>query len=397
MEIIEKFEIGKFLTFEPSKNLPIYNWFYYKEAFSPQFVEWAIRSFYREGIVLDPFCGIGTTNLFCKMNGIDSVGFDVNPIAILSSRVKCNFDIYNLDELSGYIRNFERIVNRGKEEIKEIKEKWYFELFPPSRAFPRNYDREIIFINSKIDEIENDLSRDFFRLALLSIIPQCSLIIKDGGVLKIDKTKSAAPPKVMFLRKIKRMYNDLLEVRKNNVKNNIKRVFCGIFEGDARKLNFNEKVSLIITSPPYLNNVDYTKVYGLELSLMKSVEEIKEIRKNMFRSFLDRKIKKIDLSEEIKEILDKKIERVPIIAYAYFDDIHKFLKECKRLLVEDGKAIIVIGNSFIHNIQINVDEILVEIAKILNFKSKIYVGQIRKTRINRRLITTRESIVELSN
>jgi DNA modification methylase len=389
MEIVEKFELGKFLTFEPSKDLPIYNWFYYKEAFSPQFVEWAIKNFYSGGIVLDPFCGIGTTNLFCKMNGIDSIGLDVSPIAILSSKVKCNFDIYDLDSLSSDIQKLEEAIKKGESEGG----KWYFELFPPSRAFPKNYDKDIIFIKNKIEEIESNLNKDFFMLALLSIIPQCSLVIKDGGVLRIDKTKSAAPPKIMFFRKIKKMYNDLVEVRKNIT---TRRVICEILDGDARRINLNEKVSLIITSPPYLNNVDYTKVYGLELSLLKRIEEIREIRNNSFRSFLDRDVKKISLNEEVRKILDKRLERGPLVAYAYFDDIYKFLVECKKVLSENGKAIIVIGNSFIGKVQINVDEILAEISEVLNFKSKIYVGQIRKTKIGKRMIMARESIIELS-
>jgi DNA modification methylase len=391
MEMIEKFELGKFLTFESSKNLPIYNWFYYKEAFSPQFVEWAIRNFYSEGTVLDPFCGIGTTNLFCKMNGIDSVGIDVSPIALLSSRVKCSFDLYDLEELSLDIQKLEREIK--KKEEKE-KGEWYFELFPPSRAFPRGYDKDIINIKSRIEEIDNELNRELFLLALLSIIPQSSLVIKDGGVLRISKKKVAIPPKIIFLRKIKKMYNDLLELSEK--KEEYEGVVCKIVEGDARKMDLDEKISLIITSPPYLNNVDYTKVYGLELSLIESPERIKEIRKRAFRSFLDRDIKSIELNDEVRKVLDKRFtEKVPLIVYAYFSDCYKFLKECQKVL-DDGKILMVISNSFIYGLSIEVDEILAELSQELCFKPTIYVGQVRKTKIGRKLIAARESVLALS-
>jgi len=39
-------------------------------------------------LVLDPFCGAGTTLVQCKKRGIRSVGIDANPICTLASQVK---------------------------------------------------------------------------------------------------------------------------------------------------------------------------------------------------------------------------------------------------------------------------------------------------------------------
>ncbi|MEM2175023.1 MAG: DNA adenine methylase [Candidatus Micrarchaeia archaeon] len=382
----EILELGPYLTFQPSKNLPIYNWFYYKEAFSPQFIDWVIKNFYEEGIILDPFCGVGTTNLFCKLNEIDSIGIDINPISILASKVKCNYDIYDLNKMKDLIEKIERKLY----EKKEVKEKWYFELFPPERAFPKGYSKDIIAIKEIIDEIDEEIYKNFFTLALISIIPYSSTVVKDGGVLKINKTKSVVPPKIIFLRKIKKMLKDLenLEIRKESKK---KECICRILEGDARNMSnireikeYKDSIKLIVTSPPYLNNVDYTKVYGLELSLILSEKEVKELRKKMFRSFLER---------EIKGNLELKYPKLPLVANCYFEDLERFINQCDKILKE-GKILVVVGNSIIREKEIEVDKILCEIASKF-FDVKIVVGAIRKTRIENKIFKARESIVIL--
>ena len=48
---------GKILTFVPNKTLPIYNWFYYKEGYSRNFMEYAYEKLnvLESESVLDPF------------------------------------------------------------------------------------------------------------------------------------------------------------------------------------------------------------------------------------------------------------------------------------------------------------------------------------------------------
>lgn len=42
----------------------------------------------KSSIVMDPFCGSGTTLVAAQKNGYKSVGIDLNPIACLESKVK---------------------------------------------------------------------------------------------------------------------------------------------------------------------------------------------------------------------------------------------------------------------------------------------------------------------
>ena len=94
IKISNKFEIGKFMTFDLSKEAPIYNWFYYKEGYAPQMVEYCLDYFKKNNSgklpqnILDPFCGAGTTLLFAKNINIPSIGVDASYLATFVSKTK---------------------------------------------------------------------------------------------------------------------------------------------------------------------------------------------------------------------------------------------------------------------------------------------------------------------
>ena len=61
----------------------------YPAKFIPQLVESLIKTYSREGdLVLDPMGGCGTTLVEAKLNGRNSVGIDVNKVAVLIARAK---------------------------------------------------------------------------------------------------------------------------------------------------------------------------------------------------------------------------------------------------------------------------------------------------------------------
>ncbi|MEM2948720.1 MAG: hypothetical protein QXD51_03470 [Candidatus Anstonellales archaeon] len=374
MKISLNYELGKYFTFDPSKSKPIYNWFYYKEAFSPELVFYFIKKF-NPNKILDPFCGIGTTLLAAKEKNIPAFGMDISPLAVFVSRVKTEF--YTESDC----KEGEKILHRFFEDRFVPSFEWGFELFSPKKFFPpRNYN-DIVFIREKIEEIENKKIQNLFLLALLSIIPQCGLFIKDGGVLRFAKEKRAMPAKEAFRRKVKRMLKEARGTRPGKV---------FVSEGDARFMEFEEEFDGIITSPPYLNNIDYTKVYGLELSLLTMDEGItKRIREKSFRSFITKETKASEILPEVEEY-----SALPILL-AYFEDSKKVFENFYKVLKKGGRAAYVVGNAVIHETYIPVDEILCRIAEKMGFETEIVVGLERWADVRPARIKTRESVVLL--
>lgn len=96
-----------------------HEWYRFVLSFPAHLVRDYIAHFGIEqtGIVLDPFCGTGTTLVECKKLGIQSVGIESNPMASFASRVKVSWSV-NPDDLvthADYIANrtWERLDHKG--------------------------------------------------------------------------------------------------------------------------------------------------------------------------------------------------------------------------------------------------------------------------------------------
>ncbi len=380
MKISTNLELGKYFTFELSKHRPVYNWFYYKEAFSSEVVEFALQDSGLKTkyscLLLDPFCGIGTTLLTAKCHKLNAIGFDISPLAVLTSKVKCeNYSTEDMDE----IRNFLLSI----QNLHEGHYDWQFELFSPRTAFPKSNYNALLSMRQAIANVENEKAKNFLLLAILSIVPQISIFIKDGGVLKIDKRKRAIPAKEAFRRKIKRMLQD---IEKNIITGPVPK----IDRADARQLPLNKNmIDLIVTSPPYLNNIDYTKVYGIELSLIAMDKSItKNVRSESVRSFITSNLPPENVPEELGEIGYK----IPVIGN-YFSDLEKAIVEIKRVLKPDAACYLVIGNSVVYGTEIFVDELIAAMVGRIGMNAEIIVGAERIADIKPRKVKIRESII----
>src|SRR3989344_4893051 len=174
-KVEEKLDWKELATFVPNKLLPVYNWFYYKEGFAKELVDKLIEMFnlQKGQVVLDPFCGSGTTLVACKESGINSIGMDVLPTAIFASTVKtASYDPESLREEAKILfrRKFRKLV-------------WDFPKI--MRAMINKYALEdIAFFSDTIDGLKN---KDFFTLALLNTSIKVSYAWKDGGVIKIKR------------------------------------------------------------------------------------------------------------------------------------------------------------------------------------------------------------------
>jgi DNA modification methylase len=375
MKIIQKPELGPYMTFEFSKEKPVHGWFWYKEGYAPELVEYCIRDSGATS-VLDPFCGVGTTLLACKHSGVSSLGIDASPLAVFVSKAKTD----DYDE--SHLQAAEEFLYKKLQPAPNLE--WQFELFPVRAAFPKRNYGEILQLRHAIEQEEPRI-RNLLLLALLSIIPQASIVLKDGGVLKIMNNKKALPAREIFKRKVKRIVRELRGAPTGHVPE--------VFLGDARGIDIEgESAGAVITSPPYLNNIDYSKIYGLELSLLAmSKAEAEQVRLRSIRSFIGRDMKVQDMPPEVGEVG----ERIPIIG-TYFRDMELALAEMHRVLKTGGHAYIVVSNSVIHETHVIVDEIFAQIGERIGFAdSEIVVGAERIADVRPQKVKTRESIVVL--
>ncbi|MEM7819860.1 MAG: DNA methyltransferase [Candidatus Aenigmatarchaeota archaeon] len=331
IKIEEKLEWGKLATFILNKKEPIYNWFYFKKGFSKDLVFNLIYNFNLKSNdwVLDPFCGSGTTLLACKQFGINSIGFDILPVAVFVSNVKTRD--YDINEL--------KIIS--KKILKNKFQKISFE-FPTlmKRAFNKYALEDIAFFKNEINKIENKNNRNFFLLALMNAAMKISYAWKDGDIIKIRK-KNVQPLKFVFNRTIHKMIKDLenFKTKKCEIK---------VEQCDAKRMKIgNNTIDSIITSPPYLNQTDYTKIYEIENLF---IDEYEKPDPNSYIGFGDNTKEK------------------------YFNDMKIVLEEMYRVCKDNAKIAIVIGNGYISGKIIESDIILSQMAEDVGFVvKKIFV------------------------
>ncbi len=338
---------GNLFTFVPNKKIPIYNWFYYKEGFSRDLVLNILKK-EKPSAVFDPFCGSGTTLLGAKELGIKSTGMDVTPIAVFVSKVKTRN--YNADEL--------------KEYSKKIFENKFVKMKIPklTKWFSKYTLEDVVFFRKILNTIEDETIHDFFKLALINATMKCSYVFKDGSVLKVRR-KNVPPLRLMYKRTIRKMIYDIKKLK-------LSKVVPNVMFGDARQFELDENVDTIITSPPYLNKIEYSKIYKIENELF-----FNESPRPPIRSFFGLREPR---TFKVKEIVGDYDYNV----LAYFQDMYDSLKNMHKILNDEGKVYMVVGDGMSGN------EIVDVIGKIKDMSEKIGFNHEDTIIGNERIATT---------
>jgi SAM-dependent methyltransferase len=241
----------------------MHNIYSYHAKFNPTIPKNLIEKYSSEGdLILDPFCGSGTTLLEAIKLNRRSIGVDINPIGILSSRVKTSS--YSKNEILFYL---DKILSEEYGEVNTLP------------SFP---DREFWFnektlndlgqIHSRILEITEIRIRDYFYLVLLSILNNCSRrratwnlgYIADNVMPNKDNFIDVRD---VFISKVRKNLENSLPVITE-----LNKSLC--FEMDIMDFECHG-INTIVTSPPYPFAVDFIKYNRLALYWMeKPVDEL---------------------------------------------------------------------------------------------------------------------------
>ena len=213
------------------------------------------------------------------------------------------------------------------------------------KSFSKYALQDIVFLRKIILDLDKEI-REFFILVLINAAIKCSYAYKDGSVIKIRK-RPVPPLRKMFARIAANMIKDIQKEKQGGT------AIILADMSDSRHIPLDDNsIDDVITSPPYLNNIDYTKVYELEEYFIRG-EPIPGLR-----AFIGMKTKESDFLLEIN---------LPIQARLYFEDMNAVLEEIHRVLRKNGHAAIVVGNGYVEEI-IESDIILAYLASKIGFE-----------------------------
>ncbi|MBI1187356.1 MAG: RNA methyltransferase [Alphaproteobacteria bacterium] len=193
--------------------------------------------------VLDPFCGSGTTLTEAQATGLRSIGIDLNPIAVLMSRVKTSPIPVGIGKaLSEAIQRAESEANPQVPDIPRL-DHW----------FRKDIQLAVASLASAVAVAPAE-AKDLLRLALSSIIVRVSNQDSDTRYAAVEKSVTRSDVFRLFLRSAQRIL-DALKGRPYPLAEST------VLEGDILALRpgaiGQEKVGLVVTSPPYPNAYEY--------------------------------------------------------------------------------------------------------------------------------------------
>lgn len=363
---VSRLDARRLVTYVLNKNLPVYNWFKFKEGFSRQLVVELAAMFGLQDrdLVFDPFAGCGTTVLTCKELGLRAAGVDVLATSAFVAKVK----IQDWPDLDALLRAVQRLMDvpfrKPESSLPEVR--------IINLAFTAETQEQIMFFKEQIDLFEPPV-RDFLLLGLLSILEGVSRTSKDGQFLRL--VEKEIPPVRDALRSIlSKMISDLSLQRQSLFK--ARKLPVSVEEGDARDpksyAKYRGKVAAIITSPPYLNRYDYSRTYALELCLLsvKSHRDMVAVRHSLLRSHVEsrehegKEVILPALDEVLASLARKELnnERVPIMVKGYFEDMNLVIQNMAAALKPGGRVALVVANAQFAGENIPVDLMLSEIA-----------------------------------
>jgi DNA modification methylase len=386
-----------------------HSWYQFVLGYPPHLVRYYSFKFgiRNSHIVLDPFCGTGTTNVECKKLNIDSLGLEANPIVYFASRVKTDwrtspldvqlafsevistisssFDKFNLSEdVSLFVQ-----PKKGRPLLSEPSLTDDQRIVLPKDFISPTPLRRVLILKECIERVSDEQVRNLFLLALANLVVNHASNVAFGPEIYTTKPKKDVPILDYFYRLVDRMVCDL-DSQPQITAN------AEIVHGDARHIadyfpNHISKVDFIITSPPYPNEKDYTRTTRLEsvvLGLISSKQSLRMLKEQLLRSnsrnifVADNdqdyvksfdSITKLAAAIEEKRIQLKKTSGFEKLYHKivkhYFGGMYRHFESLRPLLSSDARLAYVVGDqmSFFRT-HIPTAKILAEIAESLGYK-----------------------------
>lgn len=382
----ERLRLRQLVTYVPNKSAPIHRWFQYKEGFSYQLVEMLLREFDADPAhhrVFDPFVGCGTTPLVARDMGFGAWGIDILPVAVFVAQVKLRRpETYDLQRLRFEIERILTIPFHSP-SISAPKDVRIIRL-----AYDEDTLEQVLFLEEEIQRIDDSPIREFLLLGLMSILEDVSYTSKDGQYLRLRRDKEIPPVRDVLRSQLEMMYGDLSRERVQLRLPGLTGASpgdgahrdCYVAQADARSFTalFDDCADIIITSPPYLNRYDYSRIYSLELCLyfVNEFEELKQVRHSLLRSHIESREPSTDEVHHpaLVEILDNLAyqdlnnPRIPVMIKGYFEDMNQVLDQLAQVCRPGARVALVVANARFHGELIPVDLLLSELATDAGFE-----------------------------
>jgi SAM-dependent methyltransferase len=302
--------------------------------------------------VLDPMSGSGTTLVAARLRGHEAIGFDRDPLAVLIASTW----VANI-ETERVTRKAIEVLERAENRVTKLTAKFAY----PDGADDESKDfirywfdtdnrKQLTSLAASITGVRNEQLRNVLWCAFSRLI-----ITKEAGS-SLARDVSHSRPHRSFEKAPHRAFEHFLRAVRHIVntapfnKQNENQPAATVRDADARKMPLSDgSVNLIITSPPYLNAIDYLRGHKLSLVWMGySIASLRMLRATNVGTEVSAKASNAEMATE--KIMSQMCSGESLegrhqgMLRQYVRDLRLLLKECHRVLADDGKGVFVVGD-----------------------------------------------------
>lgn len=384
---------------------PVHNWYKFTAGFSYKFVDIILEDYKDKDItVYEPFAGCGTTLVECQKLGFRSIGNESQELMCNVINAKLNWTITK-QQFTHAINSIEKYVLVNKDSDETVAK------FHPllETLYDEQSLRELYCIRDGIKKLRNNGVKHFFNLALsqtlhkaaihpiaVPYISRSTFLLDSGKAWEKFKNISA------------KMFDDIQQVKGDKINDDNYIGLATVYNWDSRVLNPNiadASCGLCITSPPYLNNLDYGEVSKVHSHFFEMTNDWNDITEKVRRKlvtgatthyrdteFVMEEFAKKEFAQRNPETMTNLVElydRIKtnakqrkgkksfhILMMHYFEDMYFVLKEMRRVLSDSAEAFLILGDSAPYGIYVPTTQILGEIALSAGF-NEYYIHKIR--------------------
>jgi site-specific DNA-methyltransferase (cytosine-N4-specific) len=367
-------------SLKQSTRFLVHDFHEYKGKFNPQMARALINIYGASAnLVIDPFCGSGTTLVEALRLDKNAIGFDLNPLATFISRTKVAVTLHpSPQEL---LRDFQAFSKSciAKSQLRRrpssacLEQLWGTSLeylirwFPPESLWPLFHMLESL-------KGDSGLPSDLLRMAISNVVREISWQLPED--LRVRRRSADwEPPSIapLIQRSLHRIESALLE--QLAISPSIKPLEYDVVFADAREISTKAELTsspgtVIVTSPPYATALPYVDTDRLSIVVLGLADsnEIKGLDAKLIGSReWDRaeaeywedcsRSNSHDLSTEITELIASIQKRnqadeagfrriaVPGLLYRYFTHMKKSLSSWSTFLAQGEHAVLVVGSN----------------------------------------------------
>lgn len=308
-----------------------------------------------KSIVLDPMAGSGTVLRQALSLGHTAIGFDMDPLAVLMSRVwtsKVDARLVQRELTTLLDESLEIDLRTTRldwhdDETTEFVRYWFGD---PQRRSLTRLAAVMARRRRTLRSSDRLAALDILQVGLSRIIvtkEQCASLARDTSHSRPHRVVLTSDYDVYdgFVRSVTQLVARLTGNQK--VEQKLGKVSVRL--GDARAISLADgSVDAIMTSPPYLNAIDYMRGHRLSLVwLGYSLSELRSIRSNTIgaeRSYDD----ECSIAQQIAEAmcdLGRLSSKHSNMVIRYAGDLERMMAQAARVLRPGGTATYVLGNS----------------------------------------------------